>query len=239
MKRIILVVLVLLLLSACGAQPEVAVPETEPATLPPVTQAPTEPSTEPPVTEPVITECKFRQKVKNDLYYIFKEPDHGAKIARVLPKGVYTIVKETYDANGHHWGKLKSGAGWICLTDIQENQVPIKIDEAEKSFLNSGEYTKHGNVNGKYTIPVLLMANQPLTEVAVYNVDHNTSKKTGSPIAKRETLETDQSMVVWLDFGGDCAEYQIRCVDAAGTTYKYRISENLSDSGGINAYLIK
>ena len=29
--------------------------------------------------------------------------------------GVYTIVDEKPDKNGNLWGKLKSGAGWICL----------------------------------------------------------------------------------------------------------------------------
>lgn len=31
------------------------------------------------------------------------------------PPGVYTIVDEKKDKNGVTWGKLKSGAGWICL----------------------------------------------------------------------------------------------------------------------------
>ena len=33
----------------------------------------------------------------------------------IKDKGVYTIVDEK-TVSGQIWGKLKSGAGWICLT---------------------------------------------------------------------------------------------------------------------------
>ena len=37
----------------------------------------------------------------------------------ITDKGVYTIVK-TSIVDGKKWGKLKSGAGWICLTQTRE-----------------------------------------------------------------------------------------------------------------------
>ena len=37
----------------------------------------------------------------------------------ITDKGVYTIVK-TSIVDGKKWGKLKSGAGWICLTQTKE-----------------------------------------------------------------------------------------------------------------------
>ena len=33
----------------------------------------------------------------------------------VINPGVYTVTEESTDKNGVVWGKLKSGAGWICL----------------------------------------------------------------------------------------------------------------------------
>ena len=238
MKRIFLVGLILMmLLSACQAQENVATPETEPTTttVPPTTEPPT---TQPP-TEPPITDCKFRQKVKNSLFYIFKEPTHDAKIARVLPKGVYTIVKETYDAKGNHWGKLKSGAGWICLTEIQENRMPVEIDDAKKSFLNEGQDTKHGKAS-QYTIAVRVHAMETLTDIVVYKVDPDTEKKTGSPLVKKEMLEKDGYMVMWLEFPMDFDTYEIQCVNEAGTKYKYRITDNLSGEGPrLSVWLIK
>ncbi len=37
----------------------------------------------------------------------------------IRDKGVYTIIKEKR-VSGQIWGKLKSGAGWICLTGFTE-----------------------------------------------------------------------------------------------------------------------
>lgn len=39
----------------------------------------------------------------------------NARNVGVISPGVYTIVEESTDKNGVLWGKLKSGAGWICL----------------------------------------------------------------------------------------------------------------------------
>lgn len=61
----------------------------------------------------VITNPKgsYMVKVTCGALRIRKEPNTNSKVAGVIrDKGVYTIVQED---NG--WGKLKSGAGWICL----------------------------------------------------------------------------------------------------------------------------
>ena len=39
----------------------------------------------------------------------------NARNVGVINPGVYTIIEESTDKNGMLWGKLKSGAGWICL----------------------------------------------------------------------------------------------------------------------------
>ena len=38
----------------------------------------------------------------------------NASVGVIRDKGVYTIVEEK-TVNGAKWGRLKSGAGWICL----------------------------------------------------------------------------------------------------------------------------
>ena len=45
---------------------------------------------------------------------IRKEPSTSAPSAGMIAKGTYTIT-ETVDADGHTWGKLESGQGWIAL----------------------------------------------------------------------------------------------------------------------------
>lgn len=46
-----------------------------------------------------------------------QEPSLSAKVERVIPQGTYTIVQIS-QSDGHTWGKLKSGEGWISLTAI-------------------------------------------------------------------------------------------------------------------------
>ena len=36
--------------------------------------------------------------------------------------GIYTIVEEAYDEAGNLWGKLKSGVGWVDLSDIRDER---------------------------------------------------------------------------------------------------------------------
>ena len=60
-------------------------------------------------TKPAAT--PFKVKVIADDLRIRKTPSLHGEIAGYTGKGIFTITEEK---NG--WGKLKSGAGWICLT---------------------------------------------------------------------------------------------------------------------------
>lgn len=60
-------------------------------------------------TKPAAT--SFKVKVTADDLRIRKTPSMQGEITGYTGKGVFTITEEKGD-----WGKLKSGAGWICLT---------------------------------------------------------------------------------------------------------------------------
>lgn len=66
------------------------------------------PATKPAESNPAAT---FKVQVTADDLRIRKEPNLHGEIAGYTGKGIFTITEEK---NG--WGKLKSGAGWICLT---------------------------------------------------------------------------------------------------------------------------
>lgn len=57
--------------------------------------------------------------VSTDTHNVYSEPTYSSAITQALPIGTYTIVEERTDQEGNLWGKLKSGVGWICLTEIQ------------------------------------------------------------------------------------------------------------------------
>ena len=56
----------------------------------------------------------FQVQVSVSDLRIRKEPSTSAPSAGMIEKGTHTIT-ETVDADGHTWGKLESGQGWIAL----------------------------------------------------------------------------------------------------------------------------
>ena len=57
-------------------------------------------------------------KIKDASCPIYSSPSYyGDYVGTVQKAGSYTIVQETYDEYGRLWGKLKSGLGWVCLSD--------------------------------------------------------------------------------------------------------------------------
>lgn len=66
-------------------------------------------ATKPAESKPAAT--PFKVKVSADDLRIRKTPNLHGEITGYTGKGIFTITEEK---NG--WGKLKSGAGWICLT---------------------------------------------------------------------------------------------------------------------------
>lgn len=77
---------------------------------------------------------------------IRKEPSTSAPSAGMIAKGTHTIT-ETVDADGHTWGKLESGQGWIALdytTRVSGNTESASAPVATKTGMNLEEI-KAGN----------------------------------------------------------------------------------------------
>lgn len=77
---------------------------------------------------------------------IRKEPSTSAPSAGMIAKGTHTIT-ETVDADGHTWGKLESGQGWIALdytTRVSGNAESASAPVATKTGMNLEEI-KAGN----------------------------------------------------------------------------------------------
>ena len=77
---------------------------------------------------------------------IRKEPSTSAPSAGMIAKGTYTIT-ETVDADGHTWGKLESGQGWIALdytTRVSGNIESAPAPAKTKTGMNLDEI-KAGN----------------------------------------------------------------------------------------------
>ena len=65
-----------------------------------------------------VAENVYLFTVMDGYHYIYTQPSFESVCVQRLPAGIYTIVEEKYDQYRNLLGKIKSGAGWICLTDI-------------------------------------------------------------------------------------------------------------------------
>lgn len=63
---------------------------------------------------------------------IRQEPSTTARVVRTIPQGAYTIV-ETKESDGHTWGRLSSGEGWISLTAIGRATLGAEAPSASGS----------------------------------------------------------------------------------------------------------
>ena len=64
----------------------------------------------------------YTLKINDNYHGIYSRPSYESSYVEDIPTGKYTIVEEQYDQRGNLWGKLKSDAGWICLTGINESK---------------------------------------------------------------------------------------------------------------------
>ncbi len=64
---------------------------------------------------------------------IYKGPGMDYGCAKLVGEnGVYTIVEEAICWEGYLWGKLKSGAGWVRLTDVPMEADILPAESARK-----------------------------------------------------------------------------------------------------------
>lgn len=88
----------------------------------------------------------FQVQVSVSDLRIRKEPSTSAPSAGMIAKGTYTIT-ETVEADGHTWGKLESGQGWIALdftTRVSSNTESAPDPTNTKTGMNLEEI-KAGN----------------------------------------------------------------------------------------------
>ena len=135
MKRIIVLLLALTLLCGCapqGAGREIQYEKPTKSTTAPATKTAspsteTQAETEPPVQlPPMSTSFPYTISAPAEAC-VFTMPDPDSKFVQTIGQdGIYTITEEARSENGDIWGKLKSGLGWINLTNpyCSGSQVP-------------------------------------------------------------------------------------------------------------------
>ena len=224
MKRLICAVAALcLLLCACGAPVETTAPAE--TTLPPVTEpviettAPVE-TAPPETTEPAFREYTLRIEDPETMIYAGPAFLSGA-VAMVEEAGTYTIVEEAQDRDGNTWGKLKSGAGWICLTEPP--LAPIYADYAEESF---NAYHAYWSDETDYITAIGFTPAEKLTNVRFGLLDwfETESWQMAEELYTMDEIDPDRAFLAQVVFWGDMTTYGISFTDADGETRHFAVT---------------
>ena len=239
MKRMISILAALcLLLTACGGAP---IETTLPAetTLPTETTTPSEtnapavdndmsyqeedlpiPDDPAETTAPVFREYTVRIEDPEKLIY------RGAAfvfdaVALIEEAGAYTIVEEATDADGNLWGRLKSGLGWVCLTDPA--LAPIHADYAPEDF---NAYHAYWSDETDYITAIGFTPAERLTNVKFGLLDwfETESWQMSEVLHTMDELDPDRAFLAQVVFWGDMTTYGISFTDADGQSRHYAVS---------------
>lgn len=207
-------------------------------TAPQETAAPavTEPApTEPAATDPVVEEPQpeekfpYLQKVTHADQSIYGGPsyDYGF-VDTVKLAGTYTIVEEAWDDEGNLWGKLKSGVGWIDLTEVRgriASPPPVSANYADDLLLDGGNFEHFVADSSEYAVKIAFRANEVLTDVVFYSMQlMETEFEMDEALYSLPELTPDKPFVAQVLFPGDMSMYGIRFTDSSGHVRSYQIT---------------
>lgn len=218
MKHLICLALVMsMMLCACAAAPaETTAPSetTGPvrATEPPETTAPSETAAVPPMM--------VRIDDPDTLIYAGPGFLSGA-VELVGEAGVYTIVEEAVDTDGNVWGRLKSGAGWVCLTEPA--LAPIYADYAPEDF---NAYHAFWSDETDYITAIGFTPAEKLTDVKFGLLDwfETESWQMSEVLYTMDELDPDHAFLAQVVFWGDMTTYGISFTDADGNARHFAVS---------------
>ncbi|MBQ4551215.1 MAG: hypothetical protein IJA49_09005 [Oscillospiraceae bacterium] len=244
MKRIFSILTILcLLLTACGGAP---VETTAPAetTLPTEATPPTQ-TTAPPVdndmsyqeeelpipenpaeTVPPVETTEpagdYVLRIEDPETMIYAAPGFVNEVTALIDEaGAYTIVEEQTDADGNLWGRLKSGLGWVCLTNPP--LAPIHADYAEESF---NAFHAYWCDETDYITAIGFTPAEKLTDVKFGLLDwfETESWQMAEVLYTMDELDPDHAFLAQVVFWGDMTTYGISFTDADGAERHYAVS---------------
>lgn len=216
---------------------ETIVPETEGTSIPVVPMETTEPEqttvaavpTEPEETtvptEPEETTVppettgfeSYTIRIEDPDRLIYAAPGfHQDVTASFEEAGVYTIVEEAYDWDGNLWGRLKSGIGWVCLTEPPI--VPIHADFAPEHF--APDYEWHCDET-EYVTEIGILANEHITDIQIALLGIDPAYNVEEVLFTLDEMEADQALKLSVVVWGDFTTYGVSFTDAKGNNRTY------------------
>lgn len=221
MERLICLTLVLgLMLCACGVAPAGTTAPAE-TTLPVETTVPAGTTLPPETSAPPAQDSSYTIEIEDPELLVYGGPAfrHGA-VDLVGEAGTYTIVEEQTDADGNRWGRLKSGAGWLCLTDPA--LAPIYADYAAEDF---NTYHAYWSEESEYITSIGFTPAERLTEVkfGLLNWFETESYVMEEVLYTIDEIDPDHCFLAQVVFWGDMTTYGISFTDEDGEARHYAL----------------
>lgn len=213
MKKLVCILLVLLL-CGCAAveEPATTIPTTAGPTTSATTaataestaaatEATTAATTEPAAVPTQAASLPYLLKIPSRDEKIYSAPAYqGELVGYVGEAGTYTIVEE-YTENGILWGKLKSGAGWVNVTDIRENtDLYISVGEGGKDALGT---------KTEYALSIRVTAYREITDIKLFPGSMGDSFEDGPAVYTAQKLSPNEAITAFMEFPGDMSTWVI------------------------------
>ncbi len=198
------------------------------------TLPPTEP-TEPPKPErPFADHYPYQTQLPAEAC-MFKSADSDSAFVQTIgADGTFTIMEEVRTENGDLWGRLKSGIGWVNLSNpyCQGKQLPpVTISRAGKDVL-AGPH-QSAVIHTEYERKISFIAHETVTDLRIVFTN---AGETGDTVYTMAALEPGKPLVAYLSYAGDFYGYYFYYKDAHGTEHCNYIGESLMDGSLIVHY---
>jgi len=157
---------------------------------------------------------------------IYKGPGYGFETREsVSIDGTYTIVEERWEGN-ILWGRLKSGAGWIDLTDVRSEGavLTMTVQEPDPYFVGHGSYQMYLQEDSEYIMWITFDPSEVVTNVQFVSF---ALSEMGMSVEKvlftAPELEPGVPLLAGVVFYGDMTTYGLMCTDGEGRQRCYTV----------------
>ena len=157
---------------------------------------------------------------------IFDGPSYDSAFKQpVGQNGVYTIILESYDEDGRIWGRFKSGAGWVCLTSLEEAYTqPIIVSFADDELLKSGDYIFRSADPSEYSVKIAVRANPFVKHFQFSSLSYEGEFwKTDKTLYSARVLRENRPLVIEVTFWGDMTGFELGFEDENGAKRHFLI----------------
>ena len=170
----------------------------------------------------------YKQKVKRADQSIFAGPGSTYSwVGTTEEPGTFTITNEVRDETGNLWGRLKSGKGWINLTQVKEtakSTLLISANYADKALLDGGNYHHCIADDSEYMVQVAFRAYEKLTNISLFEIIITEEADLEEEVFSLSEMDRKKPLVADLGFPGDMSMYGIRFTDKNGKEYTYAVA---------------